>query len=246
MRHPAALLLSLLLLAPAASAAQDAPPAPPAPRTRGELTPPPPPRPGPGSLEPAPAGEPPAAPRADPPPAAGATEEAKRPGGDRVPLLGLMLDGGFPDGFGASLLVRPVQPLRLHAGATYNLLGPGLRVGAAVVPFHFPIVPTGSIEYGHTFEADAGALAGKFGHLTSLEKDLLKRVGYDYLSVQLGVETGSQRSFAWFVRGGFAWVWAKIPGFAEAVQGQNPQFTSTTPKIRVTVPAVNTGFYLFF
>lgn len=157
-----------------------------------------------------------------------------------------MLDGGFPGGLGVSLLVRPTWFVRGHAGATYNLLGPGLRIGATLVPFQSPIVPAVSLEYGHAFEANAGALASKFGTLTPLEKTLLRRVGYDYLSLQVGIETGSQRRFAWFLRAGLGWVWTRVRDFNQAVQSQNPLLESTDPKIRVVVPAVNTGFYLFF
>jgi hypothetical protein len=136
--------------------------------------------------------------------------------------------------------------LRMHAGATYNFLGPGLRAGATVVPFHFPIVPTLSLEYGHAFEADAGPLVSRFGKLSASERTLLKRVGYDTLAAQVGIETGSPRSFAWFVRAGVAWVWVGVPNFDQAVQQQNPSMQSSSPKIRVTVPAVNVGFYLYF
>jgi hypothetical protein len=159
-----------------------------------------------------------------------------------------MLDGGFPDGLAASLLVRPVWFLRLHAGGTYNFLGPGLRAGATAVPFHFPIVPTLSAEYGHAFDADAGALASKFGTLGPAEKVLLKRVGYDYLSLQLGIETGSQRRFAWFFRAGIGWVWTHVRGLAAAAQAENPgsSFEAADPRIRVAVPTVTTGFFLYF
>jgi len=168
---------------------------------------------------------------------------------DGPPLLGVMLDGGFPDGIGASVLVRPIWFARFHAGGTYNFLGPGLRTGVTLVPFHFPIVPTASFEYGHAFQADAGRLASLFGRLSATEKTLLKKVGYDYLSLQVGIETGSQTGFVWFTRAGVSWVWTRARNFQQAVQPTVPAgvtVTSTDPKIRVLTPSINTGFNLYF
>jgi hypothetical protein len=149
---------------------------------------------------------------------------------------------------GASLLYRPIWFARLQGGATYNFLGPGLRAGVTAIPFHFLFTPTLSAEYGHAFEADAGALASKLGKLSGTEKALLRRVGYDWLSVQAGLETGSPRRFAWFFRAGLSWVWTGVRDLQGAVnaQGGNGLFTSTDPKIRVVTPAVNAGLYLFF
>lgn len=247
-----------LLLAGPALAQRTLTPPPPPPRPGASLPVPPPPPPAP---EPEKATPPPAEPIGAPPPApataTAASEEAHRqasappsrsgdPGVD--PLLGLQLDGGFPDGFGASLVYRPIWFARFQGGLTYNLLGFGLRAGATAVPFHFIFTPTLSAEYGHAFDADAGALAGRFGKLSAAEKAVLKRVGYDWLSVQVGLETGSPRRFAWFVKAGLAWVWTGVHGVQEALdaQGGSVRMTSTDPKIRVVTPAVNAGFYLFF
>jgi hypothetical protein len=238
-------LTALALVAALPAAAQLTPPPPP-PRPGLSVPPPPPPAP---ETQAAPQGEPqptptPAGTADATPKAAEAAAGAK---GDDLPLLGLMLDAGFPDGLAASLLVRPIWFLRLQAGGTYNFLGPGVRTGAALVPFHFPIVPTLSAEYGHAFDADAGALASKFGNLGVAEKILLKRVGYDYLSLQLGIETGSQSRFAWYFRAGIGWVWTHVRGLAAAAQAQNPgsTFEAADPRIRVAVPTVTTGFFLY-
>jgi hypothetical protein len=261
-----ALGLVVLLSAPALALAQLSPPPPP-PRPPSELTPPPPPpRPATSTSTATATPTPTATPTAtstSTSTATSTTTAAKLPlststpaddgnGGGRSdgpPLLGLMVDGGFPDGIGASVLVRPIWFARFQAGATYNLLGPGIRAGVTLVPFHFPIVPTASFEYGHAFQADAGRLAGLFGKLSATEKTLLKKVGYDYLSLQAGLETGSQTGFAWFVRAGVSWVWTRARNFQEAVQPTVPAgvtVTSTDPKIRVLTPSINTGFNLYF
>lgn len=165
---------------------------------------------------------------------------------DGPPLLGLMLDAGFPGGLGASLLVRPLWFARFHAGLSHNLLGPGLRAGATLVPFHFPVVPTLTGEYGHAFQSDASGLVGRFARLDDAEKTILRKVGYDYLSAALGIEIGSQRSFAWFFRVGLARVWTRAHDVNAALQQTNPSLTSSDPKVRVTVPTLSSGVYLFF
>jgi len=248
---------AVLLLAGPALAQRTLTPPPPPPRPGGSLPVPPPPPPAPEPEKPVtPPAEPIGAPSLPPATATAASEDAHRQASaptsrgdpDADPILGLQADGGFPDGFGASLVYRPIWFARFQGGVTYNLLGIGLRAGATAVPFHFIFTPTLSAEYGHAFEADAGALAGRFGKLSAAEKSVLKRVGYDWLSVQLGLETGSPRRFAWFVKAGLAWVWTGVHGVQEALdaQGGSPRLTSTDPKIRVVTPAVNAGFYLYF
>jgi hypothetical protein len=156
-----------------------------------------------------------------------------------------MGDLGFPEGIGVSLVYRPIWFTRLYAGPTYNFIAPGLRLGATAVPFHFFVTPTLTGEYGHAFEGDASGLASSFGSLDPAEKLALKKVGYDYLSVQLGIESGSPRTFAWFVRVGLAWVWTRARDFQAAARTQDPTLTTTDPKIRVAIPTVSTGIYLF-
>ncbi len=240
-------LVALLAASPARGQQSLSPPPPP-PRPGAGLPVPPPPPPAP---EPAPPPErsPSAAPTIPPPPlvrAESAQPEAKPEGGDGVPAFGLLLDGGFPDGLGASLLYRPIWFTRLHAGATYNFMGPGLRAGATLLPFHFFLTPTLSAEYGHAFDADASKLVSAFSKLSPSEKILLRSVGYDYLSVQLGLETGSPRTFAWFTRVGLSWIWPSVGNFQAAAQTANPNISAVSkPKIRVVTPSVSMGVYLF-
>ncbi|HSB20732.1 MAG TPA: autotransporter outer membrane beta-barrel domain-containing protein [Anaeromyxobacteraceae bacterium] len=156
-----------------------------------------------------------------------------------------MGDVGFPDGLGLSLVYRPIWFARLHAGPTFNFLAPGLRLGATAVPFQFLVTPTLTAEYGHAFDGDAGRLVSRFGTLDPAERAVLRKVGYDYFLVQLGIESGSPRTFAWFVRVGLGWVWVRVHDFQAAAQTQDPSLTSTNPRIRVAVPTVSTGVYLF-
>jgi hypothetical protein len=222
----------------------------PAPPRPSELSPPPPPPPA-----PEPVGAAIATPTSGPAgPAArggalglanGRAESKEGSSGSDLPLLGVMLDAGFPDGIGASAVARPIWFTRFYAGPTYNFIAPGLRLGGTLVPFHFFLTPTFTAEYGHAFRGNASKLVASFGKLDAAEKKVLGDVGYDYLSLQVGIETGSPRTFAWFVRAGLGWVWTRVHGFQAAAQTKNPTLTTTDPKIRLAVPTISAGVYLF-
>ncbi|MBI5067194.1 MAG: hypothetical protein HZB56_03065 [Deltaproteobacteria bacterium] len=235
----ALLALVALLAASPARGQQSLSPPPPPPRPAAGLPAPPPPPPA-----PEPATATPTSPATSP--ATASPLVAKEKADDGAPVLGVLVDAGFPDGIGASLLYRPAWFARLHGGATYNFMGPGLRAGATLVPFQFFLTPTLSAEYGHTFDADATRVVSIFSKLSPSEKILLRSVGYDYLSVQVGLETGSPRTFAWFTRVGLSWIWPRVNDVQAAAQAQNASITSVSrPKIRLVTPSISTGIYLF-
>src|SRR5438128_292262 len=77
--------------------------------------------------------------------------------------VGVLLDLGAPDGVGLSLAYR-VQPwLRFHAGPTTNTAGFGVRGGASLIPFAFPVAPNLNLEAGHYFPADYSGLVRRLG-----------------------------------------------------------------------------------
>jgi hypothetical protein len=172
---------------------------------------------------------------------------AASPTANRSPVLGLLLDGGFPDGIAVSALYRPWFPIRLDAGVTYNLIGFGVRGGATLVPFRFGIAPLLRGELGHAFDGDARGLVGHFTTLTPTEQTLLKSVSYDYASVQLGLEIGSPDRMVFFVRGGLAWFWTTAQHFQSAAQANAGKLVieAQDPKVNGTVPTVNLGLLLF-
>ena len=52
-----------------------------------------------------------------------------------LPLLGLMLGAGVPDGASASAVVRPFSWVRGEAGLSYNMISKGVRAGVSLLPF---------------------------------------------------------------------------------------------------------------
>jgi hypothetical protein len=164
---------------------------------------------------------------------------------DEKKMLGVMLDVGLPDGTVASFVVRPISVLRLHAGVGYNAVSPGLRIGAALLPFGAG--PSVSLDYGHYFEGDANSLAQAFTGANKADSVLLERFGYDYLSLRAGMELGGDR-FIFFSRGGVSWVRTAIHEFATLLDpGEGQAATNTSivvskdPILSAFVPTFQIG-----
>src|SRR3954471_19015778 len=95
----------------------------------------------------------------------------------RLPLVGVMMDAGLPDGANAALVFRPLSWLRAHGGGGYNMISKGVRAGATLLPFGSG--PSVTLEGGHYFDGDANGLAQRFAG-SAFSSALLDRVGYDY------------------------------------------------------------------
>ncbi len=167
---------------------------------------------------------------------------------DRLTMFGLLIDGGLPDGLGASLVFRPLLYTRLDAGVTYNLVGYGVRGGITLVPFRWAIVPTLRLEAGHYFEGDASRLTDSFGETSEAVKMVLRRMYYNYASAQIGLEIGSQNRFVFFLRGGISYISTSLRDFQSAVRTETDDSSVEIddPIIRGTIPSANVGFMVFF
>lgn len=143
-----------------------------------------------------------------------------------------------------SFVLRPVDIARFHAGLGYNGISPGLRIGAALLPFGWG--PSVSLDYGHYFEGDANGLAGLFASADE-GSALLERVGYDYVSLRAGMELGGDR-FTFFTRGGISWVRTTIheldsllePGGA-ITNGRTTITVNQDPVLNAFVPSLQLG-----
>ncbi|HEX8436101.1 autotransporter outer membrane beta-barrel domain-containing protein [Archangium sp.] len=191
----------------------------------------------------------------EPPPSVGAVAEevpaapaapAKRP----HTRWGLLLDGGVPDGVGASLLYRPMSWLRLSGGLATNTIGVAARAGVGVA-FYFPITPSLNVDVGHYFPADYGsALSKRFGMNTSdeLVSLVLKDFGYDFATASVGLELGSPRYFSFFLRAGLSYVSVRVNESEALLQGTlGDEGISADPiKLNFTFPSVKLGFLIYF
>jgi len=111
----------------------------------------------------------------------------------------MMVDAGAPSGMTGALAYRPTPRLRLHAGVSHNLVGPGLRGGVAVRATTGRVSPTLSLEVGRFSEANAEWLAGAFD--ASTDTATLRSMAYDYAGGHAGLEIGG-RDAAFFVEVG--------------------------------------------
>lgn len=169
------------------------------------------------------------------------------------PKLGLSFAAGVPDGAVVSALYRPVDFLRLSAGASWNYFGYGIQGGVGVAPLHWPIDPTFNVELGHYFDSDMGWVADQNAGVPTELEPLLDDVGYSYVNAQVGVEIGSARRFVIFVRAGISYFWTTIRGASEVTNTYSSTSGSQTatvkiadPELRATLPSVKAGilFYL--
>jgi len=164
-----------------------------------------------------------------------------------LPLLGVMVDAGLPDGANASLVLRPFSWLRAHGGGGSNMISKGVRIGATVLPFGGG--PSATLEAGHYFDGDANGLAQRFAG-SSFASPLLERVGYDYANAHLGLDFGSRR-VTFYIHGGMSYVRAQIHNVNEQVASSSGSSSGTTvsfnqdPTVRVVAPSAKLGFIFY-
>jgi len=167
-----------------------------------------------------------------------------------LPLFGVMVDAGLPDGANASLVLRPFSWLRAHGGGGYNMISSGIRAGATLLPFGSG--PSATIEAGHYFDGDANGLARRFAGAT-FQSALLERVGYDYANAHLGLDFGS-RNVVFYIHGGMSYVRAQIHNFDSVVastasdngaNGSTEISVKQDPTVKAWVPSAKLGLIVY-
>jgi hypothetical protein len=168
----------------------------------------------------------------------------------RLPLLGVMMDAGLPDGANASLVFRPFSWLRAHGGGGYNMISTGIRAGATLLPFGSG--PSATLEAGHYFDGDANGLARRFAG-AAFHSELLERVGYDYANAHLGLDFGS-RHVVFYIHGGMSYIRAQIHNFDSVVSstasdnggdGSTEISVKQDPTIKAWVPSAKLGLIVY-
>jgi hypothetical protein len=142
------------------------------------------------------------------------------------PRIGVMTDLGVPDGATASLMVQPVGPIRLSAGAGHNGVSPGVRGELTLVPLSSWITPTLSVSYGRYFERDANPLVRRVLGDPTFSSPMLEQVGYDYADAQLGLELGG-RHVRFYLHGGVTQVTSQVHNLSSATGGDAGQVSIT-------------------
>jgi len=207
-----------------------------------------PPPPLPGEATPAASAAPPAPPPRDalalPAPPSAVAEPLPAPP-PRARRFGLLFDAGLPEGASLALAFRPVPAIRLWAGPTWNYVAWGVGGGAALIPWHWAVSPSLSVEAGHFFSANLSRFLSGSGAPTEV-LPLLRAVGYEYASVHLGVELGSQRGFAFSTQAGLSWIRVTAHGSSRTTQSGGSDVYFEDPRVTAAVPSVKVGFHYFF
>jgi len=167
-----------------------------------------------------------------------------------------MLEGGIPDGVGASAIFRPMTWLRLSAGGAYNFVAFGFRGGVSVVPLYMPFSPSLNVDVGHFLGGDATPILQTAFQGTGYavpDSPVLKQVAYDYADATLGLEFGLPKTFTIFLRLGVAYIRSTLHGFEQLVQeaaGQpgapDTTITAQDPTITLTAPSLKLGLIVYF
>lgn len=161
--------------------------------------------------------------------------------------FGLALDAGFPAGATASVVVRPWSFLRLNAGIAHDVIAFGYKAGVTLIPFHWGVVPTLSFELGHFADGDVNSIITVNDPVV---KELVKQIGYDYMSADLGLEFGSQNRFVFYVRGGLTKISSSARNLNAALAAGNVGGTATytvgrDPSVNAVIPAARIGFIVY-
>jgi hypothetical protein len=147
----------------------------------------------------------------------------------RLPLFGVMVDVGVPDGLIGSLTIRPRKWVRVSGCGGSNGISSGWRAGITFLPFGAG--PSASFEYGGYQDGDANALAKTFGFGSS---PVLQRVGYQYMNAHLGLDFGTRR-FVFFLHGGVTMLRGQIHNLDTLIPAPPAGDASATGTTEVTV-----------
>jgi hypothetical protein len=169
---------------------------------------------------------------------------------EALPLVGLMVDAGLPDGMNGSLVLRPISWLRTHVGGSYNMISSGVRAGVALIPFGAG--PSLTLEAGHYFDGNANGLAKKFAGGSFKDKAILERIGYDYANAHLGLDFGSRR-VTFYIHGGMSFIRATVHNVDAMIQqetgsgaGSGTQVSvKQDPVVKAWTPSAKLGLIVY-
>jgi hypothetical protein len=161
----------------------------------------------------------------------------------RVRRFGLMFDLGSMDGGMMSLVYRPVDWLRVHAGGGTNGASAGMKLGAVVSPWK----ETGwsfSLAGGHFFPGDVNGLFAAFAGSDYDDSHLLRHFDYDFATLQLGWEI-ERGDLMFFARGGVGLLWTRLPSEDLARISNLSSFVDPDGSIEALLPTLSLGIIGF-
>ena len=158
--------------------------------------------------------------------------------------VGLQLDGGAPDGLGASLVVRPFSFLRLDAGATTDLAAPGIRGGFVLsVPWY--LSPAIAVHAGRQLPGDLNAVVQRFVPAAS-DSELLRRFSYEYVDLHAGIEVGHPDWVMLTIHAGYSWFVTRTSGLPQFVSSQDPSLSVRgEATLHIWAPSAKVGLVFY-
>lgn len=166
-----------------------------------------------------------------------------------LPILGLMVGAGVPDGATGSVVYRPFSWVRGEAGLSYNMISKGVRAGVSLLPFGSG--PSGTLEAGHYFNGNANGIARSIAGAGFHDSAILQSVGYDYVNAHLGLDFGTRR-VVFFLHGGMSYIRATVHNVNEQIASSTGSSNTTVsfgqdPTVRVVTPSAKLGliFYIW-
>lgn len=161
-----------------------------------------------------------------------------------LPRLGLAVDAGVPGGAGVVLQARLLDALRVDAGPMWSGIGFGVKGGLVLAPVRAALAPSLELEGGYGFRADLSFLARR-SDVPSELRPVLAHASYWYASALIGVDIGSARGTAFFVRAGLSRLEARAPGTARtSSSGGTLGIGDST--LRATIPCAKLGVQFWF
>jgi len=165
-----------------------------------------------------------------------------------LPVWGLMLGAGVPDGATGSAVFRPWSWVRAEAGGSYNMISRGVRAGVSLLPFGAG--PSATLEVGHYFDGNANGVARSVAGAGFHDSAILQRVGYDYANAHLGLDFGTRR-VVFFIHGGMSYISARVHNVNAQIADASGAASNTTvsfnqdPSVRILTPSAKLGFIFY-
>lgn len=159
--------------------------------------------------------------------------------------LGGEIAAGVPSGASAQVIVAPWRALRLQAGGAHDGIGPGVLGGITLAPFDAFFVPVLSVSAGRMFESDGTAQVRRYVELSAVQAQVARRLGYDFVTAELGLELGLPGRFVVALHGGLAGVRGTLHDAGPALGLPAGQVQLGDVNVRAVIPAARLGLVFF-
>lgn len=160
--------------------------------------------------------------------------------------IGVRLDAGVPDMFGASIIGRPLRFAQAELGFTETTVGAGVKVGASVfLPYW--VSPGFHFQYGHQWFGNGNNFLENFTG-SSPNISLLNHIEYDYLNLQGSLGFGHPNWFMFRIFAGYSYLWGQSSGLQTYVQQKtgHPSLTVAEAQAKVWSPSAKIAFDIYF